>query len=112
MVPRVEDVEVEVVSDDSVRVSWDRVNLTKITGYTVYYSPTGNGVVDGIETSLHVTNSMDSIVVGNLLSGVEYQFQVAATRVQPNGEMRTGRRSIPNALTTPNQGGRRSYAGP
>ena len=33
---------VEVVSATSVRVSWDRIDLPEITGYTVYYSQTGN----------------------------------------------------------------------
>ena len=33
-------VEVEVVSASSVRVSWDSLDIPEITGYIVYYSQT------------------------------------------------------------------------
>ena len=67
-------VEVEVVSDSSVRVSWDRIALPEITGYRVYYSETGSEE----EVFVTVPSSADSVVVGDLLNDVEYQFQVAA----------------------------------
>ena len=68
---------VEVVSATSVRVSWDRIDLPEITGYTVYYSQTGNRRRSG-EESVTVPSSARSVVIGSLESNVHYQFQVVA----------------------------------
>ena len=65
-------VEVEVVTDVSVRVSWDSLDIPEITGYIVYYSKTEN------EQSANVTTSTNSVVIGDLMNNMEYQFQVAA----------------------------------
>ena len=35
-------VEVEVISASSVRVSWDRFDIPEITGYTVHYNQMGS----------------------------------------------------------------------
>ena len=70
-------VEVEVVSDTSVRVSWDSVDIPEITGYTVYYSQTGNRKRQS-EGSTTVPSSDNSVVIEGLLNNVEYQFQVVA----------------------------------
>ncbi len=92
-------VEVEMVSDDSVRVSWDSVDLPEIIGYVVYYSQTEATATDILESSLHVTNSTNSVVIENLLSNVEYQFQVAASIADLDGEIRVGPRSTLNATS-------------
>ena len=92
---------VDLVSDGSVRVSWDRIDLPEITGYAIFYSRADNNVnVDVIEASVHVTNTTNSTVIENLMSGVEYQFQVAAI-AKLDREARVGQRSTPNALTLP-----------
>ena len=65
-------VRVEELTSTSVRVSWDRIDIMEITNYTVYYSATGN------EQSVTVPSSQNSVVVDDLLSDVDYQFQVAA----------------------------------
>ena len=89
----VPNVDVEVVSDSSVRVSWDRISLTEVTGYTVYYSETGSAE----EVFVTVPNSADSVVIGDLLNDVEYQFQVAAN-IAPCTTI-TGQRSEPSKVT-------------
>ena len=99
--PLVVNIELEVVSGDSVVVSWDSVNITEIVGYIVYYSQTGRDEEDDIEASLHVSDFTDTVVVENLLSGVEYQFQVAAITAEPDGEQRIGRRSHVYTATLP-----------
>ena len=66
-------VRVEELTSTSVRVSWDRIDITEITNYTVYYSATGS---KRNEQSVTAT-SQNSVVIGNLLSDVDYQFQVA-----------------------------------
>jgi hypothetical protein len=64
------DVEVEQVSDSSVRVSWIPLNnLPEVTGYRVYYSQIGS--------RKNITDpSQHSVVIGDLNTAVQYQFQV------------------------------------
>ena len=85
---------VEVVSATSVRVSWDRIDLPEITGYTVYYSQTGNRQrrQQSGEESVTVPSSASSVVIGDLESNVQYQFQVAVT-VQRTGTFVLSQRS-------------------
>ena len=63
----------EVVSATSIQVSWDRLYFPEITGYIVYYSQKGNS-----ESATIVPSSMNSVTIDNLLTDVEYQFQVVA----------------------------------
>ena len=84
-------VEVEVVSDTSVRVSWDSVDIPEITGYTVYYNQTGNRKRQS-EESITVPSSDNSVVIEGLLNNVEYQFQVVAI-AELDGDVIMGQRS-------------------
>ena len=84
-------VEVEVVSDTSVRVSWNSVDIPEITGYTVYYNQTGNRKRQS-EESITVPSSDNSVVIEGLLNNVEYQFQVAAI-AELDGDVIVGQRS-------------------
>ena len=68
-------VQVEELTSTSVRVSWDRIDIMEITSYTVYYSATGSR---RNEKSITVASSQNSVMIDNLLSDVDYQFQVAA----------------------------------
>ena len=94
-VAMVVNVEVEVVTDMSVRVSWDLLDISEITGYIVYYSQKEN------TQSVNVTNSTNSAEIGGLMSNyTEYQFQVAAV-AELDGYVVIGERSIRvMALTT------------
>ena len=95
-------VEVEVVSDTSVRVSWDSVDIPEITGYTVYYSQTGSRKRQS-EESITVPSSDNSVVIEGLLNNVEYQFQVVAI-AELDGDVIMGQKSLRSgiivALTT------------
>ena len=68
------DFEVMVLSDDSVRVSWESPNGTDYTvnGYAVFYSPVGreNG-------SVNIIKNANSATIVNLTRYMEYRFQVA-----------------------------------
>ena len=65
----------ELVSASSVRVSWERLNISEITGYIVYYSQTDKRQEEGRVT---VSSLVTSVLIDNLSSYVEYQFQVVA----------------------------------
>ena len=78
-------VQVEFVSDSSVRVSWESINNSMIKNYTVYYFI--NKMTEGYE--VEVNESVNSIVIRiNLTESniTDYQFQVAAT-AEINGEI-------------------------
>ena len=83
-------VEVEMLSSSSVRVSWDSIDIPEITNYTVYYRKTGNGMG---ERSMTVPSSTNSVVIEGLMSNVQYQFQVVALIVEGNVVV-MGRRSL------------------
>ena len=63
----------EVLSATSIQVFWDRLDIPEITGYIVYYSQTGNS-----EMETTVPHSKNYETIENLLTDVEYQFQVVA----------------------------------
>jgi hypothetical protein len=91
-------IDVEVVSANSVRVSWDSIDIPEITSYTVYYSQT----VNHEERSMTVPSSADFVMIGGLMNNVEYQFEIVAV-VELNGDVLIGERSTP-LLTSLNKG--------
>ena len=68
-------VRVEELTSTSVRVSWDGIDIMEITNYTVYYSTTGSR---RNEQSITVASSQNFVMIDDLLSDMDYQFQVAA----------------------------------
>ena len=90
----------DILSASSVNVSWERLDGSSITGYIVYYSPTGNG---GAEQLFTVPSSQNSVIIRDLMSGVEYQFQVVAV-AEVEGDVVMGERldvSIQQVIPTP-----------
>ena len=80
---------VELISADSVRVSWDHVEINQAKDYTiqryyVYYTFTYNGI-QSEERFLTVPSSRNSLTLVNLVNEAEFQFQVAVS-VDFNGE--------------------------
>ena len=84
----VKSVQVELVSASSVKVSWERLNISELTGYIVYYSQTDKRQEEGRVT----------VLIDNLSSYVEYQFQVVAV-VEVEGEVLMGQRSMLNSMS-------------
>ena len=89
-------VEVMVISATSVRVSWDNLNLTGITGYIVYYVINENSETG---ESITVSSSSSSTIITKLTNGVEYKFQVAATA--GNGNIGERSSSVCKVVTLP-----------
>ena len=86
-------VEVEVLSATSVRVSWDRItDIDAISGYRVYYSPTESRRMQA-EGSMDAPASESSVVIMGLSGGVEYQFHVVAI-AEFDGQEVEGERSV------------------
>ena len=92
-------VEVEITSAASMRVSWDRLNIPEITGYIVYYSQRQTDITE------HIFSQENSVIIDNLLSDVEYHFEVVAV-AELDGDVVTGDSEIvtvmiPATTTTP-----------
>jgi hypothetical protein len=89
------DVRVEQVSDSSVNVSWNALsNIPEVTGYRVYYSQI---VRQAGEMSMDITDpSQDSVIIGNLESSVQYQFQAVAIAMLGGMEL-VSNRSVVNS---------------
>ena len=103
------EVQVEIVTDTSVRVSWERVfNIPEITHYAVFYSLAGR--LDDSEQNKKVAMTEESVVIANLCGGARsYQFFVVAVATVNNVEI-LGERSI--AVTLPSStsnGGNNKY---
>ena len=87
---------VELLSDTSVNVSWGSVSVPGIVSYTVYYRPTDT-VGSQSERSVTVPSSESSVVIEDLVTNVEYQFQATAT-AELGGVVYPGERSPPTTL--------------
>lgn len=98
-------VEVEVVSATSVRVSWDSVDLPVVTGYIVYYSQAGINDNEETVTTCAIPNP---VTIYGLVSDTIYLFQVAATADAEGGGVLVGERSaavtVRLAITEPPYG--------
>ena len=89
----VRDVSLIILSDTSVRVSWTRVRPSRSTDYTldsyiIYYTQKGTRK----QESVTVSSGNDNLVIQDLTSMAEYNFQVA-TIINVDGELIQGLRS-------------------
>ena len=92
---------VKPLSDKSVNVSWGSVTDSGIIGYTVYYRPTETERLN--EQSVTVLGTSDSyVVIGNLMSDMEYGFEVAAIAgvVSPGERSPSTRVLVPSPTLT------------
>ena len=85
-------IQLEVLSATSVRVSWDRLDIPEITGYIVYYSQTGNSEMVPTQHFINVFSSTNIVLLTDLTSNVEYQFEVVAV-AKLDGDVVMGERS-------------------
>ena len=86
-------VRVETIGDTSVQVSWEIINISDITHYTVFYNAVENKKRQLNEQSVNVPSSQNSVVIDNLQRNVAYTFQVAVI-VQKEDTILTGNRSL------------------
>ena len=98
-------VQLEIVTDTSVRVSWERIlNIPEITHYTVFYSRAGRQ--DDPEQNKTVAMTEESLVIQNLSGGARsYQFVVIAIATVNNTTEILGERTIAITLPPPTDGG-------
>ena len=76
-------VRVEQLTETSVRVSWDAISLPEVTRYRVFYSQVESTKRQEMgELMVEVQGKeVSSVVIEDLVSSVQYQFQVVAVAV-------------------------------
>ena len=82
-------VEIDMISSTSLRVSWDRLDIPEITRYIVYYSQTVNSEM---VASVDVSGSENSVIIDDLMSNIQYQFEVVGV-AEVEGDVVMGERS-------------------
>ena len=75
----VSNVKVEVLNETAVVVLWDAVQSDEVSKYTVYYSQSSGKKRQQNDGSRDFSADATSGVIGGLVAGVEYQFQVTVT---------------------------------
>ena len=85
----VKNVVVIVLTNTSISVSWDRLQISDIT-YLILYGQTGK---QETESTRVVPSTERSVDINGLITGAEYKFQVVAQAVV-DGEIIVGKRSL------------------
>ena len=78
----VRNVKVTTANATALLVSWDALNVSYLSHYTIYYSAFSsllNKVVDNFTKVIPSTNTSDIVNIRELTAGVEHQFQVTAS---------------------------------
>ena len=78
----VTNVRVEQLTETSVRVSWDAISLPEVTRYRVFYSQVESRKRQVEEEMMDVQGRDQTfVVIEDLVSSAQYQFQVVAIAV-------------------------------
>ena len=78
----VRNVKVITANATALLVSWDALEDSYLSHYTIYYSafsPLMSKVVDDFRKVIPSTNTSDIVNIRELTAGVEHQFQVTAS---------------------------------
>ncbi len=106
---QIEGVSVEVLSDTEVEVSWMSVALPleELTGYRVDYSRVESSRKRQAGETVTFPRDVSSRVIGGLISGESYQFQVTALAKTLDGTEVEGEASVvdDSAIATPEEQG-------
>ena len=93
-----------ILTNISVRVSWDRLLISEITQYLVSYQLMGNRKRLATNRTIVVPSTESSIDIVGLIIGAEYQFLVAA-QAEVEGEIIVGHMSFLTVVTLPHSTG-------
>ena len=108
-------VDVEILTDTSVRVSWERIlNIPEITHYTVFYSGAGSRKRQtDCEQFRNVPSSNSSVDIEGLVGdAMSYQFVVIAVATVDNVEISGERSAYPFTFPSSSSDGGMEYLPP
>ena len=93
----VSNVTVKAANATALLVSWDALQDSYLSNYTIYYSafsPLLNKVVDKFTKAIPFTKTSEIVNIRELRAGVEHEFQVTAS-LEIDGEVYEGVKSVP-----------------
>ena len=93
----VRNVRVTTTNATTLLVSWDALQDSYLSHYTIYYSafsPQLSKVVDKFTKVISSANTAEIANIRELRTGVEHQFQVTAS-LKVDGELYEGVKSVP-----------------
>ena len=92
----VRNVSVTIANATALLVSWDALQKSHLSHYTIYYSAFSkelNKVLDTFTKVIPLTNTTDIVNIRELTAGVRHEFQVTAT-LEIDGELYEGEKSV------------------
>ena len=69
---------IEVLESDSVKVSWDRLDLPQVTKYRVFYKKRNDSHLQQSEMEVVVASNDTSVVINDTFPPGLYDFEVMA----------------------------------
>ena len=93
----VRNVRVTTTNATALLVSWDALQDSYLSHYTIYYSafsPSLGKVVDKYKKAISSANTAEIVNTRELRAGVEHEFQVTAS-LKVDGELYEGVKSMP-----------------
>ena len=93
----VRNVRVTTINATALLVSWDGLQDSYLSHYTIYYSafsPSLGKVVDKFTKVISSANTAEIVSIRELRAGVEHEFQVTAS-LKVDGELYEGVKSVP-----------------
>ena len=92
----VRNVSVTTANATALLVSWDALQKSHLSHYTIYYNAFSkelNKVLDTFTKVIPLTNTTDIVNIRELTAGVRHEFQVTAT-LEIDGELYEGEKSV------------------
>ena len=80
-VPQISYVNAEPINTTSIRINWNTTNISIVDNYTLVY----NRTCDDVKSSLYIENSLTSIDIHNLASGLEYTLSIQPENILGKG---------------------------
>ena len=80
-VPQISFLSAEPINTTSIRINWNTTDISIVDSYTLVYAQT----CDNVETSLYIENTVTSIEIHDLASGLEYTLSIQPENILGKG---------------------------
>ena len=92
----VRNVRVKIASATTLLVSWDALNVSYLSHYTIHYrAKKFNMIFDEFTKEVLSTSTRGIVDIRELTEGMQHHFQVTAS-LKIDGEMYEGEKSVPD----------------
>ena len=80
-VPQISYLSAEPINTTAIRINWNSTNISIVDNYTLVYTRT----CDDVKSSLYIENTVTSIDIHNLASGLEYTLSIQPENILGKG---------------------------